>query len=51
MYLEVSLAGGKLWRLKYRFGGKGKLLALGRYPEISLKVSETPDTFLMSSLT
>lgn len=26
----------KLWRLKYRFGGKEKLLALGSYPEISL---------------
>jgi integrase len=26
----------RLWRLKYRFGGKEKLLALGAYPEISL---------------
>src|SRR5208337_826665 len=26
----------KLWRFKYRFGGKEKLLALGSYPEISL---------------
>ena len=37
LYLEVSPAGGKLWRLKYRFGGKEKRLALGIYPEISLK--------------
>lgn len=37
LYLEVSPAGGKLWRLKYRFEGKEKLLALGRYPELSLK--------------
>lgn len=37
LYLEISPAGGKLWRLKYRFGGKEKLLALGRYPEVSLK--------------
>ncbi len=29
--------GGKLWRLKYRFGGKEKLLALGAYAELSLK--------------
>ena len=36
MYLEVSPAGGKLWRLKYRFGGKEKRLALGTYPETSL---------------
>jgi integrase len=37
MYLEVTPAGGKLWRLKYRFDGKEKLLSLGTYPEISLK--------------
>jgi integrase len=27
----------KLWRLKYRFAGKEKLLALGKYPMVSLK--------------
>ena len=37
LYLEVSPAGGKLWRLKYRFGGKEKRLALGKYPHTSLK--------------
>lgn len=26
----------KLWRLKYRFGGKEKLLSLGGYPDVSL---------------
>jgi len=36
LYLEVSPSGGKLWRLKYRFDRKQKLLALGIYPEISL---------------
>lgn len=36
LYLEVSPAGGKLWRLKYRFGGKEKRLALGAYPDTSL---------------
>lgn len=36
MYLLVTLAGGKCWRLKYRFGGKEKTLALGMYPEVSL---------------
>jgi hypothetical protein len=29
--------GSKRWRLKYRFGGKEKLLALGTYPEVKLK--------------
>lgn len=37
LYLEVTPSGGKLWRLKYRFGGKEKLLALGKYPDVSLK--------------
>lgn len=36
LYLEISPSGGKLWRLKYRFDRKQKLLALGIYPEISL---------------
>lgn len=37
MYLEVSPAGGKYWRLKYRIAGKEKRLALGVYPDISAK--------------
>jgi len=36
MYLLVTPNGGKCWRLKYRFGGKEKTLALGTYPEITL---------------
>jgi len=36
LYLEVSPAGGKLWRWKYRYQGREKRLALGKYPEISL---------------
>ena len=36
LYLEVSPAGGKWWRLKYRFGGKEKRLSLGTYPDTSL---------------
>jgi integrase len=37
MFLLISPSGSKLWRLKYRIGGKEKLLALGSYPDISLK--------------
>lgn len=37
LYLEVSPAGGKWWRLKYRFNGKEKRISLGTYPEVSLK--------------
>lgn len=36
LYLDVQRA-GRYWRLKYRYGGKEKLLALGVYPEVSLK--------------
>lgn len=36
MYLLLTPNGGKCWRLKYRYGGKEKVLALGTYPEISL---------------
>ena len=36
LFLQVTPNGGKWWRLKYRFGGKEKLLSLGTYPEISL---------------
>lgn len=36
MFLLVTPAGGKLWRLKYRIGGREKLLAIGAYPEIGL---------------
>jgi len=36
LYLYVTLAGGKLWRLAYRFNGKQKTLALGAYPAITL---------------
>lgn len=36
MFLLITPAGGKLWRLKYRVDGREKLLAIGAYPEISL---------------
>lgn len=36
MFLLVTPAGGKLWRLKYRTGGREKLLVIGAYPEIGL---------------
>src|SRR5664280_746770 len=36
LFLLVTPSGGKLWRFKYRFDGKYRLLAFGTYPEISL---------------
>ncbi|MBC8745096.1 MULTISPECIES: tyrosine-type recombinase/integrase [Paraburkholderia] len=37
MFMLVTPAGQKYWRLKFRFAGKEKLLPLGVYPEIGLK--------------
>jgi len=36
MYLLVNPTGSKLWRWKYRFLGKEKVMALGAYPDVSL---------------
>lgn len=36
LYLLVRANGSKLWRFKYRFGGKEKLLSFGAYPVTSL---------------
>lgn len=35
MYLEVTPSGAKYWRLKYRYAGKEKRLALGVFPNVS----------------
>lgn len=37
MYLEVHPNGSKYWRVKYRYAGKEKRIALGVYPEVTLK--------------
>ena len=37
MYLEIAPTGAKYWRMKYRYAGKEKRLALGVYPEVPLK--------------
>lgn len=37
LFLLVTPAGTKLWRLAYRYDGKQKQLALGAYPYVSLK--------------
>lgn len=36
LYLEVAKSGGKLWRMKYSYARKEKLLSFGSYPIISL---------------
>lgn len=37
MYLLVTKKGAKYWRLKYRFAGKEKVLAIGVYPRVTLE--------------
>ena len=37
LYLHLSPAGGKLWRMAYRFEGKQKTVCFGAYPALSLK--------------
>lgn len=37
LFLLLQPSGGKLWRLKYRLGGKEKKLGLGRYPDVTLR--------------
>jgi integrase len=37
LFLLLNPNGSRLWRLKYRFAGKEKLMAFGAYPDISLK--------------
>ncbi|WP_250452728.1 integrase arm-type DNA-binding domain-containing protein [Caballeronia sp. ATUFL_M2_KS44] len=37
LFLLVTPAGGKWWRLKYRFAGKEKSLSMGVYPDVGLK--------------
>ena len=39
LYVQITPSGGKLWRLKYRFAGKEKLQALGKYPTVSLSTA------------
>lgn len=36
LFLLVTPAGGRLWRVKYRYDGKEKLLAVGAYPIVGL---------------
>lgn len=36
LHLLITPAGGRLWRLRYRHGGKEKMLSLGAWPECTL---------------
>ncbi len=34
--LQITTTGSKLWRFRYQFGGKPRVMALGSYPEVPL---------------
>ena len=36
LYLEVKPTGSKLWRVRYRLGGKENVFAIGDYPAVGL---------------
>jgi integrase len=39
LYLWITPAGGKLWRWKYRFDGREKLMSFGGYPDVPLSLA------------
>ena len=36
LFLLIRPNGSKLWRMKYRYGGKEKLLSFGSYPRVGI---------------
>lgn len=50
LYLLIKPTGGKLWRLKYRFEGKDKVIAIGKYPAVSLADARIKREELRSSI-
>jgi hypothetical protein len=36
LHLLIQPGGSRLWRFRYRFGGRENMLVLGSYPEVSL---------------
>src|SRR5690242_3514274 len=39
LYITLTPAGTPVWRLKYRFGGKERLYAVGVYPSVGLEAA------------
>jgi len=50
LFLLITPTGGKLWRLKYRFGGTEKALTLGTYPQTTLNEARQKRTDAKSLL-
>ena len=41
LHLLVEPTGGKLWRFRYQFDRKEKMISLGSFPEVSLASART----------
>ena len=37
LHVLIHSNGSKYWRFGYRFGGKARILAIGKYPEVSIE--------------
>ncbi len=50
LFLVVQPNGSKLWRWKYRFQGEYRLMAFGRYPEVTLAQARAKHAIARSKL-
>lgn len=48
--LLIRPNGAKLWRMKYRYGGKEKLLSFGAYPEVGIAAAREKRTLAKAML-
>jgi integrase len=39
LYVQITPSGSRLWRMKYRYRGREKLLSFGSYPLVNLKLA------------
>src|SRR5271157_5816897 len=44
LYLQITPAGGKLWRWSYRYEGRAKLMTFGSYPDVPLSLARERHT-------
>ncbi len=50
LHLLVKTSGSKLWRLRYRFGGKANTLSFGSFPTVSLLTARKERTTIREQL-
>lgn len=50
LFLLIQPNGAKLWRMKYRYCGKEKLLSFGRYPDVGIAAAREKRTLAKAML-